>query len=456
MVSSCSRASPFFDEDAELGAAADADHDRHRCGEAEGAGAGDDEDGDGVDDRVGEARLGADEEPKRKREEGDHRDGGDEPAGDAVGEALDGRAGALGVGDELDDAGEQGVGADFFGAEGEAAGGVDGAGGDGIAGGFFGGDGFAGEHGFVDGGAAVEDGAVDGDLRTGADAKGVADVDVCGGDFLVVAGGVDADGGGRGEVEEGFEREGGVGAGAELEHLSEKDEDDDDGGGFEVDIDGAVFAHRGGEEAGREEGDDAETVGGGDAEGDQREHVPVAAAEGAGAADEERPAGPEDDGGGEEELRPLAPGGRRGVRERGDEVRHAEEENGNGERRAGPEAAGHVAQLVIFFGGCGEAGGFERHAAEGAIAGMILLHLGVHGAGVDRFGRGERGGRIALERHAAFRAVAGTVGFDALAHRAEVGGVRARRGVGGRVVMMVVRFAAFVGGVAVGRRAIVV
>ena len=53
-------------QDAELGAAAGADHDRHRRREPERARAGDDQHRDGVDQRVREARLGAEDAPRRR------------------------------------------------------------------------------------------------------------------------------------------------------------------------------------------------------------------------------------------------------------------------------------------------------------------------------------------------------------------------------------------------------
>ena len=97
----------IFDQDAGVGAAAGADHDGHGSGEAKGAGAGDDENGDGIDQRVREARLRAEDEPRDECDDGDCDDCGHEPRRDAIGEALDGSAAALRLSDELHDAGEQ-------------------------------------------------------------------------------------------------------------------------------------------------------------------------------------------------------------------------------------------------------------------------------------------------------------------------------------------------------------
>ena len=112
----------ILDQDSGVGAAAGADHDGHGSGEAEGAGAGDDQNRDGVHQRVREARLRTEQEPGGESDGGDGDDCGHEPGGNAIGEALDGSAAALGLSDELDDAGEQRFGADALGAHDERSG----------------------------------------------------------------------------------------------------------------------------------------------------------------------------------------------------------------------------------------------------------------------------------------------------------------------------------------------
>ena len=97
----------ILDEHSGAGAAAYADHDRHRRGETQGAGARDDEHGDCVHQSVREARLRAEAEPRDESDDCDGDDGGDEPFGDAIGEALDGSAAALRLADELHDARQQ-------------------------------------------------------------------------------------------------------------------------------------------------------------------------------------------------------------------------------------------------------------------------------------------------------------------------------------------------------------
>ena len=85
-----------LDEHAGGRAAAHADHDRHRRGQAERAGTGDDEDRDGVDERMGQARLRAEQRPDDRRKGRDGHDRGHEPRGDGVGQPLDRARGCAG------------------------------------------------------------------------------------------------------------------------------------------------------------------------------------------------------------------------------------------------------------------------------------------------------------------------------------------------------------------------
>ena len=113
------------EQDAGLGALARADHDRGRRGEPERAGAGDDQDGDGVEQREVEGGRRADDEPDDERQRREPEHGRDEVAGDDVGQALDRRPRALGLGHEPDDPGEHGVRADPRRPEGQRPGRVE-------------------------------------------------------------------------------------------------------------------------------------------------------------------------------------------------------------------------------------------------------------------------------------------------------------------------------------------
>ena len=119
-----------LDQHAGLRAAPDADHDRHRRRKAERARAGDDQHRDGRDQRIGEARLRAEDRPCREGDQRDRDHQRHEPGRHLIGEALDRRARALRGRDHLDDLRQHGVAADLLGAHQEAAGGVERAGDD--------------------------------------------------------------------------------------------------------------------------------------------------------------------------------------------------------------------------------------------------------------------------------------------------------------------------------------
>ncbi len=76
--------------------------------------------------------------------------------------------------------------------------------------------------------------------------------------------------------------------------------------------------------------------------------------------------------------------------ESGNELAHRDEQQRQRQRDAGPEPAGHVIELGRVLFGRGQQR-FQRHAANGAIAGTDLPYLGVHRTGIDCiFGSGRR------------------------------------------------------------------
>ena len=89
IFSNASSASALRIRTPEDGAAADADHDRHRRGEAERARAGDDQHRHRVDERVREARLGAERRPRDEGERRSRDHDRHEHRRDPVREALD-------------------------------------------------------------------------------------------------------------------------------------------------------------------------------------------------------------------------------------------------------------------------------------------------------------------------------------------------------------------------------
>ncbi len=196
----------------------------------------------------------------------------------------------------------------------------------------------------------------------------------------------------------------------------------------------------------QEHHDRAVEVGRTDADRDEGKHVEREMRNGAPAAREKRPARPKHHRRAENELHPagniaLQPGGRAR-----DQVRHGEGKDGERESETDPEAPRHIAQLGVFFfrAGVRDVLRLERHPADRAIAGVILLDLRVHRAGVDG-GGAER--RIALQGHPAFRAAAGLVAFHAFAHRAEIFLCRRLRRSGDRGLIVMTAGVLFRGGV---------
>jgi hypothetical protein len=106
--------------------------------------------------------------------------------------------------------------------------------------------------------------------------------------------------------------------------------------------------------------------------------------------------------------------------EAGDQMTHGEQKHGHTERGADPETPSHVFGIIAFCVGFRAASlWFQCHAADRAVAGMVLLNLRMHRAGVDGFLRRLPHG-IAFQGHAAFGAIARLVRLDAMAHGAEV------------------------------------
>jgi hypothetical protein len=68
-------------------------------------------------------------------------------------------------------------------------------------------------------------------------------------------------------------------------------------------------------------------------------------------------------------------------------VRHRQNKHRQRQRGTDPETPRHVAQFGVLpvIRARRHRLWFQRHAALGAIAGMILLHFRVHRAGVDGF-----------------------------------------------------------------------
>ena len=160
-----------------------------------------------------------------------------------------------------------------------------------------------------------------------------------------------------------------------------------------------------------------------DPERHQGEHVPVSGPQRSRPAHEEWPTGPPNDGACQQKLDPPAERRVASVHERGHDVCHGEKEYGQGEAGADPETPGRGAQLRarLWLGAGRNDFWFQRHAADWACAGMILLDLRMHRARIDGLSRAAMS-RVAFQRHAAFRAFARDIGFHPRTHRAVIGG----------------------------------
>ena len=384
-----------LDQDARSRAPPDADHDRHRRREAERARAGDDQDRHRSDKAIGHARLRTPDRPGDERDDGGRNDQRHEPAGDLIGEPLDGRAAALGLRHHLHDLRQHRVAANLVGAHHEGAALVHRAADHPVARALADRHGLPGQHGFIDRAPPLDDLAVHRDLLARPDAQPVADLHRIECDLLVRAVRADEPRSLGLEIEQRADRAAGLLARPEFEHLSEQDKGRDDRRRFEIDRDGAV----GGAERGREQ---ARRNGRHDAIGprhahphrDQREHVEIAGLERRKSPFKKRPARPERDRCRQRKLDPVGQSFRKEPMQIDQMPAHRECEDRNGERQRDPKAPGHVGQLLARAGRFRGRFRLERHAADRAASGVVLPDLRMHRAGVDRAGRrGLRRGR---------------------------------------------------------------
>src|ERR1039458_1589906 len=425
----------ILDEHPGARAPAYADHDRHRSCEAQGTGASDNEHGYGVHKSVREARLRTQEEPGEERDDCDGYHDRDEPFCHAVGEALDGSAAALRLAYELNNAGQQGFGADALGAHHEGTGAIDGCADHFAIGGFLNRHGFAGDHRLVDRAAAFEQDAVYWNFFSGADAKAISRLDLFERNIFLGAVVVEQARGLWAEIEQRADGGAGAAAGAEFHDLAEQDESGDGSGGFEVSFGIAGHAaQRSGKNARREGGDDTVYVGHAGAHADQREHIRATIEDRSPEALKEWQAAPQDNRSGQDEFEPRkTPAPKKELvaiprervyplhKETGPEhACHRDGHQRHGECEAYPEAAGHVAKFGVFFCSGGDGAGLEGHATNGTRTGRGAHDLRVHGTGV--LGANGRDWDVGFERHAAGGAGARLAFADLRAHGADVGG----------------------------------
>jgi hypothetical protein len=376
------------EEHARGGAAAHGDRDRHRRCEAERAGAGDDQHRHRVDEGERQPRLGPEDGPHQEGDGGHPHDDGHEHGRHAVGEALDRRSAALGLGDQRDDAREQGVVADLFGPHHQASGAVHAAAHHAVPRSLRDRDRLARE---IDSSTALAPRA----RRRRRAAAGRTRRRVPDGDTgkrhvdLAAALARRRVGGARPSSADRGAR---PAPGAQLEHLPEQHQRHDHGGRLEIHRNPAAMGAEGSRiQPGREGGEQAVAKGGSGAERDQREHVELPRPQRAPAPLEERLSAPEHDGRREQELDPRERPGRQRVRRAGgrQHLPHREREERRREQSARPEAAAHVEQLGALLVVERRGQRLERHAADRTVAGSVAHDLGVHRAG-EAGGRGLR------------------------------------------------------------------
>ena len=378
-----------LDEHARSRAPPDADHDRHRRREAERARAGDDQHRHRRDEAIGHARLGPPDRPGDEGGDGCRNDQGHEPAGDLIGEALDGRAAALSLRNHLHDLRQHRVAAYSVGAHHEGAALVHRAANHPVAGALADWHRLPGQHGFIDRAPPLDDLAIHRDLLTRPHPQPIAGLHVIESDLFVRAVRPDAPRGLGRKIDERADRAAGLLARPEFEHLSKQDKGRDDRRRFEIDRDRAVGAAERRREQSRRNGrHDAIGPGHADAQGDQREHIEIAGLERRKSPLKKRPARPERDRCRQRKLDPVGQSFRREPMQIDQMTAHREREDRNGERQRDPEAPGHVGELLARA--CRFHGRFrlERHAADRAASGMVLPDLRMHRAGVDRAWRG--------------------------------------------------------------------
>ena len=369
---------------------------------------------------------------------------GNEVAGYLVGQALDWRAAALGLGYRPYDLGQQGVGPNPGRAQDQRSGSVDGAAGYRAAALFRGGHGLPGQHGLIHRAVAFLYLAVHRNLLARSDAQAVAGLDLLQRQLFLAPAFPEAPGGLGGQTEQGPDRPSGGLSRAQLQHLTQQHQGDDHRRRFEVHRHATVGVQRCRQELREQRRHQAIPEGRAGAHGNERKHIEVAVDEGLPAADKERPAPPEHHWGGQRELNPVHPDpGERVVNWLARQhVGHRQQQQRHTQGGARPEAAPHVTQLpVVFAGGTGGLG-LQRHTAAGARPRTELLDFRVHRTGIDGI---LLGGRLRRWHRRSRR----------LAVRGDIAGIQVMRRVGLKLrralgVAEIVRGAGVLGGTAAG------
>ena len=317
-----------LDEHPHFGTASGAHHDRRRGGEPHGAWARDDENGDSVGERVEHGGLGPEERPAREGDGGENEHHGHEDRGHAVGQSLDGRARALRLLHEPDDARERRVAPHARDPEDEASRAVHGAAEDGGLGPLLDGHALARQHRLVHRRGALDDDTVHGEPFAGTHPDEVAHVHLVDGNVKIAAL-AHHPGGAGSETQQAPDGVGRPAARAGFQPSPQHDEGDDDSGRLVVGHGAEPHERMGPDGDGH-----TEEVRRARSQGDQCRHAGGAMAKIAQQAEMELAAHPELHGGGEGEEDPgVAEPGRRPPEHLG----HAPEHDGHGQHGTGQE-----------------------------------------------------------------------------------------------------------------------
>ena len=241
------------------------------------------------------------------------------------------------------------------------------------------------EHRFVNSTAALDYDAIDWHFLSGAHAQLIAFVYVRQRHVLFRTVRIDTACGLGRQTEQRLDRGRGLRACLQFQDLAKQSQRDDRSGGLEIHRHAPIHDKGSREDLRRHGGDDAVDESHPSAQADQRPHVGAAVDHRLRAAFVKRQAGPQRHWQGQPQLNPvLAYACEQAIKPSGPMPHHGQRDDHHSEGQGPPEAAGEIIQLRVFVVAQCRHHRLKRHAAYGAVAGMVLADLGVHRAGVNR------------------------------------------------------------------------
>ncbi len=374
----------ILDEHARARAAPHAHHDRHRRRQPQRARARNNQHRHRVDERRGQARLGPQPKPQAESDRRHPQHHRHKDSGHAIRERLDRRAAPLRLRHHLHDARQHRRTAHLLRAHDEATGAIDRAPGHRIAHGLLHRHRLPGQHRFIHRRPALQDHAIHRHLLARPHAQARSRLHFRQRHLALSIVGQQA-GRLRRQVEQQTQRIPRAPAGAQFEHLPEQHQHHDHRRRLEIDRRAIVMPEPVRHHSRRQQRHHAVAIRRAHPQRDEREHIHVPRDQRLHAAHEKGPARPQHHGRREKELHPARRRAHHPFRRRRQQMRHGEQEDRQRQRRADPKAARHVAQLaIVLFRPRRHELRLQRHAALRTRAGVVLLHLGVHRAGVER------------------------------------------------------------------------